>query len=135
MKTTAMNLRSEVRYFILNDVKASLMRLGINANFTMETEKDYRGDDYLTIKSSRFQTMPVIFKELWIEGVVSVYDVEDTDKVGVTVRISYYWESFGGGSNGTDLGTVRYVVDKNMPGKISQDSVRYYVCKQNGLEI
>ena len=133
MKSTV--LRNEVKEFILSDVQMSAMRLGVNAQFQFVTEKDYRGNDYLVIMSSKFQTVPALFKELWIEGTVRAFEDEDKGCFQVCIKLEYYWKTFGGGSNGTDLGSIRYQVDKDIPERVSEDGIRHYVHKEHGIEI
>lgn len=133
MKST--DLRNEVREYILSDVQMTLARLGINAACKFVTEKDYRGNDYLTIETSKFQTMPMMFKELYVRGPVGTYEEEDKEFYEVSIRLEYCWKSFRGGSNGTDLGTIRYQVEKDMPERVGEDSVRYYIHKEHGIEI
>ena len=99
------------------------------------TDKDYRGNEYIKIESSKFQTMPMMFKEIWIEGRVTVIDSEDEGKQEVSISLEYHWQSFRGGSNGTDIGYIYFEVEKDLPEKIKEDSARFYVRKMKGLEI
>ena len=128
-------LRQEIKDYILSEVQVSVMRLGINAQLMFVTDKDYRGNEYIKIESSKFQTMPMMFKEIWIEGRVTVIDSEDEGKQEVSISLEYHWQSFRGGSNGTDIGYIYFEVEKDLPEKIKEDSARFYVRKMKGLEI
>lgn len=134
MKST--ELREEVKEFILSEVQMSVMRLGISAPLVLVVDKDYRCSEYLAIESAKFQTSPVLFKEVWISGVISVFDEDqNVNCYNVVVTLNYNWRSFRGGTNGTELGDIRFLVDKELPEKMSKDSAHYYVSKAQGIEI
>ena len=130
----AIELRTEVQEYILSELQNSVMRLGINAQLKFKEEKDYRGGKYLAVESTKFQTQPVMFKEVWLEGVISVTD-EKENAIEVCVRLEYNWRSFSGGTNGTDLGKCYFDVDRELPEKLTSENVCYYVNKLRGVEI
>ena len=132
MKAT--ELRTEVKEYILSELQTSVMRLGINTQLNLVVKKDYRGGEYLALESEKFQTQPVIFKEVWLEGTISVID-EKEKAYEVCVRLEYNWRSFTGGTNGTDLGRCHFEVDKELPENLTSENVCYYVDKRRGIEI
>ena len=130
----AIELRKEVQEYILSELQNSVMRLGISAQLKMVVKKDYRGQEYLTLESEKFQTQPVIFKEVWLDGVISVTG-EKENAFEVCVRLDYNWRSFTGGTNCTDLGRCFFEVDKDLPEKLTSENVCYHVNKRGGIEI
>lgn len=113
---------SRVIDFILDDLNTSLSRLGINT-----TLHYYEGH----IMSDSFQTMPVIFKELNLEGSMTVTD-ENEKYVDICVRLDYRWKHFDGGHNGCSLGCVYY----RQNGDIIDDmDMGYFVRKVKSLLI
>ena len=130
----AIELRKEVQEYILSELQNSVMRLGISAQLRTVVKKDYRGQEYLTLESEKFQTQPVIFKEVWLDGVISVTG-EKENAFEVCVRLDYNWKSFTGGTNGTDLGRCFFEVDKDLPEKLTSENACYHVNKRGGIEI
>ena len=131
MKAT--EIKKEVLEYIISDLQVSLMRLGINAKLSVNTKKDYRGSDYLAIESEEFQTMPVMFKKVYLTGTIAVTD-EKEDSTIISIRLHYNWHSFGGGSNGTELGVAYYEIEE-LPEDLNPRYIRNYVTKKRGLEI
>lgn len=132
MKAT--EIRRDVLDYILSEVQNSVMRLGINAQLRIRTKKDYRGEPFIAIESDKFQTMPVLFKEVTIEGGISVTG-EPNGMIEVFVRLDYCWRSFTGGTNGTELGAMYFWVEKDLPAEIEDDSYHFYIQKKRGLEL
>lgn len=130
----AIELRKEVQEYILSELQNSVMRLGISAQLKLVVNKDYRGIEYLAIESEKFQTQPVMFKEVWLDGVLEVLK-EKEDAYEVYAKLDYNWRSFTGGTNGTDLGKCYFEVDKELPEKLTSENVCYYVDKRRGIEI
>ena len=130
----AIELRKEVQEYILSELQNSVMRLGISAQLKLVVNKDYRGIEYLAIESEEFQTQPVMFKEVWLGGVLKVSE-EKEDAYGVYASLDYNWRSFTGGTNGTDLGRCYFEVDKELPEKLTSGNVCHYVNKRRGIEL
>lgn len=68
IKDLVANLHKDILDYIKEDIKTTCQRLGINAEFTIENNKDFRGNNYSCIVSSDFQTMPMIFESIKIVG-------------------------------------------------------------------
>ncbi len=131
----AIDLREEVKDYILSEVQRSVMRLGINAQLSYVIKHNYRKNELLTIESTKFQTMPMMFKELMLVGDIYIADnTEEKDYTEITINLEYRYTSFRGGHNGTELGRITFRLDKDMP-KISSDMVKFYVRKVQGIEI
>ena len=133
MKAT--ELREEVKNHIISEVQLSLMRIGISAPLVLVIHKDYRGNEYLAIESAKFQTMPVMFREVTITGTVNVDDEKKEGGILVSVSLEYQWKSFTGGMNGTELGQLVFFVDKDLPKLMTEERCRLYIQKVQGLSI
>ena len=107
---TKMNMN--VLNYIVKDINLSVARLGINTQFAVVEKKDYKGESYLAIESTSFQTMPMIFKRINLIGGIGVQDKGDDENIIVAVRLDYKYQTFDDGSNGHRLGEVRYEVNK-----------------------
>lgn len=108
------NINLNVLNYIVKDINLSVARLGINTQLSVVEEKDYAGNPYLKVCSTPFQTMPVMFKDITLEG--NIYVEEDNrneDAMKVTVRLNYRYHYFDGGSNGHPLGDCQFTVDKD----------------------
>lgn len=130
MKAT--KLQKNVLEYIVSDLQMTINRLGINATLSTKIAKDYRGEEFVKIVSTPFQTMPVLFKEITIDGTIGTGE-EDEKNVEVGIRLNYAYTHFRGGGNGHELGIVRYVVEKNIPEKCMD--LRYFIHKTDSIEI
>lgn len=102
--------------FIINEVliesiskkcESTVARLGINVKFSIQEVSN--GFDEWKIISSPFQTMPMIFKNIRLDG--RIWVSEKTEKFSkISVKLDYYYSHFGGGRNGCDLGTIEFIL-------------------------
>lgn len=122
------DLYGDVVKYIVNDITMSCRRLGIDTVFYI---KDYGHNDERLIGTS-FQTMPVIFKEIHLEG--SIYLEDDTDCVVVTIFLQYKCKTFCDVENVHPLGEVVYVVDKGYTSKKIRD-ISKYIHKRKGIAV
>ena len=69
-------------------------------------------DKVLKIRTSTFQTTPCLFKELQVYNFGGTVK-QDGDRCKLWIPVNVGWESFRGGSNSTDLFTVKaeYLID------------------------
>jgi hypothetical protein len=114
--------------YILEDVNVSLSRLGISeplVEIELLGDKNYRQFETAPIKLS-----PMIFKKIYVAGTLFLEEKENNDFIMLSLR--YSWTSFGGGSNGTELGSVVYRVEKKIP---ENDDLSYYIKKERGIGI
>lgn len=134
MKAT--ELKKEILDYILSEVQTSVMRLGINAQLSYVTRYDYHKNEILGIESTKFQTMPMMFKELMLVGNINIVDeTEEQYYNEVAISLDYRYTSFNGGHNGTELGRIIFRVDKDLPKKIGHDMEKFYVRKVQSIEI
>lgn len=128
-------LNKEIVNYIISDIELTLQRLGINVQLSIEQCEDYKHEKFDKLVSTSFQTVPMLFKEIHIEGDINVMTKateEDYCKVIINLGVSYVY--FDGGTNGHELGRVVYVVDKSYKG-IDTKHINMYVDKVKTLAI
>ena len=135
-------LSKQVLDYIINDVEITIHRLGINAQLSIEVEKDYRGNEYEKLVSTSFQTMPMLFKDIRLDGNIAIRDKVDApnDFLEVYVYLYYYYHTFDNGSNGHTLGRIVFEVDKRTNEKMKESGkesnyISMIVRKVQSLEI
>lgn len=135
-------LSKQVLDYIINDVETTIHRLGINAQLSIEVEKDYRGNEYEKLVSTSFQIMPMLFKEIHLEGNIAIRDKVDApdDFLEVHINLDYYYHTFDNGSNGHTLGRIVFEVDKRTNEKMKESGkdsnyISMIVRKVQSLEI
>lgn len=131
-------LNEKVVNYIIRDVELTINRLGINATLFIRKDEDYRGNAFEKLVSTSFQTMPVLFREIHIEADAYIKDMPERpdDYMYVTFNLRYYYRTFDSGTNGCELGTVTYQVDKhyNKNGKDTK-YMSMYIQKTQSIEI
>lgn len=128
-------LNKEIVNYIISDIELTLQRLGIDVQLSIEQCEDYKHEKFDKLISTSFQTAPMLFKEIHIEGDINVMTKateEDYCKVIINLGVSYVY--FDGGTNGHELGRVMYVVDKSYKG-IDTKHINMYVDKVKTLAI
>lgn len=128
-------LNKEIVNYIINDVELTIKRLGINVQLSIEQREDYNHDKFDMIVSTSFQTMPMLFKEIHIEGNINVITKEtEEDYCKVVINLDVRYTHFDGGTNGHELGKIMYVVDKSYNGTDTKH-INMYVDKVKTLAI
>lgn len=128
-------LNKEIVNYIINDVELTIKRLGINVQLSIEQCEDYNHDKFDKLISTSFQTMPMLFKEIHIEGniyVIANKTEEDCYKVVINLDVRY--THFDGGTNGHELGRIIYIADKSYNGTDTKH-INMYVDKVKPLAI
>ncbi len=130
-------LNKQVLNYIINDVETTLHRLGINAQLSFEKRENYHGDRYEVLVSNSFQTTPMLFREIHIEGSVNVSDkVGEPDKtIVISVGLRYQYKLFDGGGNGHTLGRIVFEADKAFKDEKPCRYMSMVVRKVKSLEI
>lgn len=135
-------LSKQILDYIINDVETTIHRLGINAQLSIKVEKDYRGNEFEKLVSTSFQTKPMLFKEIHLEGNIAIRDKVDApdDFLEVHVNLDYYYHTFDNGSNGHTLGRIVFEVDKRTNEKMRENGkesnyISMIVRKVQSLEI
>lgn len=133
------NVNINVLNYIVKDVNLSVARLGINTQLSIVEEKDYKNEAYLGIDSTPFQTMPMIFKTIKLDGHIYIMeDKKNENIIKIAIRLDYRYQTFGDGSNGHSLGMIQYEVEKDYWEGWNGVNERYapnYIFKTKGLSI
>lgn len=100
-------LTETMRKEIANIVKTQLMKRGINVDVAIFGKQTRSGSEFVGVKTSPFQTTPVIYKEICIEGGGSFDKVEGREDVFILAlsldfRMTYFTNAY----NGVTLGTI-----------------------------
>lgn len=104
---------------IAENAKERLMRLGINAEVKVEVKNNRRNEAHVELTTSSFNTMPVIYKSITVDGSASLESVDGRDDVyDLVFWLSYRFETFTGGFNGTTLGKLKFRVLDNSYDKL-----------------
>lgn len=128
-------LNKEIVNYIINDVELTIKRLGINVQLSIEQCEDYNHDKFDKIVSTSFQTMPMLFKEIHIEGDINVITREtEEDYCKVVINLDVRYTHFDGGTNGHNLGKIMYLADKFYKGRNTKH-INMYVDKVKSLAI
>lgn len=128
-------LNKEIVNYIINDVELTIKRLGINVQLSIEQCEDYNHEKFDKLISTSFQTMPMLFKEIHIEGDVNVITKEtEEDYCKVIINLDVRYTHFDGGTNGHKLGRIIYIADKSYNGTDTKH-INMYVDKVNPLAI
>ena len=128
-------LNKEIVNYIINDVELTIKRLGINVQLSIEQCEDYNHDKFDKIVSTSFQTMPMLFKEIHIEGNINVITREtEEDYCKVVINLDVRYTHFDGGTNGHNLGKIIYLADKSYKGRNTKH-INMYVDKVKSLAI
>ena len=128
-------LNKEIVNYIINDVELTIKRLGINVQLSIEQCEDYNHEKFDKLISTSFQTMPMLFKEIHIEGDINVITKEtEEDYCKVVINLDVRYTHFDGGTNGYELGKIMYVADKSYNGTDTRH-INMYVDKVKSLAI
>ena len=137
----AIEIRQDLREYILSDVNLTLSRLGISEKVAVVEDKPNKYGNYILL-SPAIRQMPVMFRELVVDGYMTANEPNEGDRFYskdrfiIVVKLEYSYKHFDGGSNGCDIGRVIYLVDKDLPKKFTLlDTPDYYVRKVESLAI
>lgn len=136
MATLTNTAKTPVLNYIITDMETTLHRLGINTKLSVEKSEENDCLSYGKLVGTPFQTTPMIFREIHIEGNIYVSERGEGEdgKVLITFNLFMYYSYFGGGSNGHNLGNITYEVSKNIDEKLSNHP-NLFVRKIKSLEI
>lgn len=114
--TTLNDFTKEMLDDIEEATKTSLAKLGIHVSgVVLNIGKSRNGELYTRLQTSEFQTTPVIYKSVRVEGYGSLCDVE-SEKIpaggvyNLNIHLSYRFDYFKGGENGVDIGVLNFRV-------------------------
>jgi len=85
-------------------ITTELLKRGFTAKVVVDEKTSRHGDYRLELTSEMFQTVPVIMKEIRINGEITFrQDEENENVIHVGCRVGVRYEHFTGGSNGCAL--------------------------------
>lgn len=100
----------EMKGEIIKAAKRSLIMVGVTADVHLDC-KNTRGTEYLKLDTDKFNTTPVIYESVRIGGSAGLEKVEGREGIyNLDIHLDYFFEIFGGGRNGTGLGTLHFRV-------------------------
>lgn len=87
-------------------IRIELLKRGFIVDVTCTPTKD----NLFKVKTSSFQTTPVLFKDVWIESSFAYFDKKESEK-GVKyteyyISLNVCYEHFDGGRNGCNLFSI-----------------------------
>ncbi len=134
------NVNFSVLDYIVKDINLSVSRLGINTELSIVEAKDYANRPYLKVDGTPFQTTPMIFKTIKLDGSIHIQETRAGQDalIMVVIRLSYRYQTFDDGSNGHQLGEFKFTVDKRCWDKWDgKDTTfaKYEIQKVQGLAI
>lgn len=127
METQELYLSAENLLKIKETIQVELLKRGVTAPIvTMKETIGRGGSHYIEFQTTEFQTVPVMFKRVQVNNFstsVSKRPISELQnglngeyvKIWITVHFSY--ESFSGGSNGTEMFSIWF----NVFGKTEYD--------------
>ena len=94
---------------IIECVKTLLKQMCINADITMEARTTRYGDEVVDVRSSEIMVIPAMFNNVHIEG-TGYLTKDDNCKncFDFNIFLNYRYDSFSGGSNGTEIGVIKF---------------------------
>lgn len=118
-------MKDKVFELLENDIKDVISRFGIDAGL-YPTEYGFISDT--------FKLTPRIFKDIRLKGSVNVKEPKNVNdgNIEVFVSIDYRYNVFGGGSNGSEMCGIHYIVDKGFAELMDdKDNLRWLFKRKN----
>ena len=106
------DLTEEMRQEILNTIKDKLLKLGINTEVTIGAKTIYNGKEMIFVESKPFNTTPVIYKSIKVDG-SGFINMLDNGDYALNIGLTYRFDYFNGGENGVDIGAIKFVIFPN----------------------
>lgn len=106
-----LHLSNEQINSIRNFIQTELTKRGYHTPITVRETASKNDSNRIELTSGYFQTTPVIFKTLQIRNFSThVTEVEKDEAVEIYmfIGVNICWESFGGGTNNTELFSVKF---------------------------
>ena len=95
--------------YISECVTTLLKRMCINADITMKAKTTRFGDEVLDVHSSEIKVIPAMFNNVHIEGTGYLTKDDNVENCfDFKIFLNYRYESFSGGSNGTEIGVIKF---------------------------
>lgn len=99
----------EMRNEIINATKDSLSKLGIHTEVRLSARTTRHNQEYIRIDTEPFQTIPVIYKSVFVYGDGCVVPCDEIENAfDLCINLDYGFKYFKGGYNGVEIGRLRF---------------------------
>lgn len=108
------DLTEEMRQTIIDSVRDGLLRLGINVeDVNLASKIIYDGREMVSVKTSTFNTTPVIYKAIKVKGYGFIEESERKDGTFLLpLALCYDFTYFNGANNGVDIGEMSFFINQ-----------------------
>lgn len=104
------DLTEEMRNEMISVIQDKLLKLGIKAEVNMGAKTIYDGREMVYVNSKQFNTTPVIYKFITIDGQGFIKNTEKENRFSLSLSLSYRFKYFDGGENGVNIGIIEFVI-------------------------
>jgi hypothetical protein len=88
-------------------IRDELLKRGFLAKTVIDEKTNRHGDYRLELSSEAFQTVPVLMKEIRINGDITLrQNAENDNVIDIGGRVGVRYDHFTGGSNGCELFSI-----------------------------
>ena len=101
------NYINEIKDIILSNLQRIVPQI---TDVEITINKNFSGMEYIKAISTTFQTTPSLFKSVQITGSAQPVENNETNTLVLYFNFSYYWETYSGGTNGTELGYMIFEI-------------------------
>ena len=98
---------NEIKDIILSNLQRIVPQI---TDVEIMMNKNFSGMEYIKAISTAFQTTPSLFKSVQITGSAQPVENNETNTLVLYFNFSYYWETYSGGTNGTELGHMIFEI-------------------------
>ena len=98
---------NEIKDIILSNLQRIVPQI---TDVEITINKNFSGMEYIKAISTTFQTTPSLFKSVQITGSAQPVENNETNTLVLYFNFSYYWETYSGGTNGTELGYMIFEI-------------------------
>lgn len=98
---------NEIKDIILSNLQRIVPQI---TDVEIMMNKNFSGMEYIKAISTVFQTTPSLFKSVQITGSAQPVENNETNTLVLYFNFSYYWETYSGGTNGTELGHMIFEI-------------------------
>ena len=98
---------NEIKDIILSNLQRIVPQI---TDVDITINKNFSGMEYIKAISTTFHTTPSLFKSVQIVSSSQPIENNETNTLVLYFYFSYYWETYSGGTNGTELGYMIFEI-------------------------
>ena len=98
---------NEIKDIILSNLQRIVPQI---TDVEITINKNFSGMEYIKAISTTFYTTPSLFKSVQIVSSSQPIENNETNTLVLYFNFSYYWETYSGGTNGTELGYMIFEI-------------------------